>query len=186
MTLSGEYLTPGSKISFDSLESGKIIRLGIAWRGESSCDIDHSLNLLNKGKSVYYNSPIYKENKEIIISSSGDITSCDNDLFSTELIDIDLDLAIKYNLGNMLSSIIQYSGKTLNNYEVFWFMNIIERKDRIIEDSCRVFRFFRFISEKGYKPDKKSLKACRENFEFATKNTNSQRILKELERIVKI
>ena len=59
-------------------------------------------------------------------------------------------------------------------------------KDRIIEDSCRVFRFFRFISEKGYKPDKKSLKACRENFEFATKNTNSQRILKELERIVKI
>jgi len=133
LTLSGEYLTPGSKISFDSLESGKIIRLGIAWRGESSCDIDHSLNLLNKGKSVYYGTPIYKENKEIIISSSGDITSCDNELFSTELIDIDLDLAVKYDLGNMLSSIIQYSGKTLDNYEVFWFMNIIDKKDRVTD-----------------------------------------------------
>ena len=59
-------------------------------------------------------------------------------------------------------------------------------KDRIIEDPNRVFRFYRFISEKGYTPDKKSLKAVRENFDFAIKNTNSQRVLKELERIVKV
>jgi len=59
-------------------------------------------------------------------------------------------------------------------------------RDRIVEDPCRVYRFYRFISEKGYTPDKKSLKAVRENFDFATKNTNSQRILKELERISKI
>ena len=138
LTLSGEYLSPGSKIPFSQvMGENKIIRLGIAWRGLDSCDIDHSINILDSEKyadTVFYGNPIYKKNGEIIISSSGDITTCGDDLFSTELIDIDLDLAIENGLGNMITSAIQYQGKNFDNYEVLWFMNIIDKKDRVIDN----------------------------------------------------
>jgi len=149
LSLSGEYLTPGSKISFNDIKGeGKILRLGIAWRGKSSCDIDHSLNIFNTTKSqrtnsrnyyneensetVYYGNPTYEVNKDVVITSSGDIVSNGDKLFSTELIDIDLDKAKKYGLGNMFSSATQFSGMTMDNYEVLWFMNIIDKKDRVL------------------------------------------------------
>ncbi len=56
-------------------------------------------------------------------------------------------------------------------------------KDRISEDFLRIFRFYRFLA-KGFKPDKKSLKACRENFDKAYKNTASERVRGEIERMV--
>ncbi len=55
--------------------------------------------------------------------------------------------------------------------------------DRIKEDYLRVFRFYRFIS-KGFKPDKKSLRAVRKNFNLAVNVTASERIKSEIERIV--
>ena len=140
IVLSGEYLSPGSKIDIKSLikEEGKILRLGVAWKGEASCDIDHSLNLLTKNEVVYYGKPEYiinedgDEKPEVVITSSGDIVKCSNDIFSTELIDIDIDKAKQYNLGKMVTSLIQYEGKSFDNYEVFFFINVIDKKDRII------------------------------------------------------
>lgn len=56
-------------------------------------------------------------------------------------------------------------------------------KDRIQEDSARVFRGYKMIG-RGWKPETKTLKAMRENFEFAITNTNSTRIMNEIEKIV--
>ena len=56
-------------------------------------------------------------------------------------------------------------------------------KDRIREDFLRVFRFFRFL-RKGFKPDKKSLKACRELFNEAYLKTTPERVRMEIERMV--
>lgn len=140
INLSGKRLTPGSKIDLkDLLGEEKILRMGIAWRGNGSCDIDHSLNLFkhNGGTAnqdfVYYGKPVLKKGNDVVISSSGDITFCESNLFSTELIDIDIDKAFEYDIGNMVSSAIQFSGKTFDNYEILWFFNIIDKKDRIID-----------------------------------------------------
>jgi len=54
--------------------------------------------------------------------------------------------------------------------------------DRINEDYLRVFRFFRFLKTKNLKADPKSLSACRNMFDTAIKNSNSQRILSEIEK----
>ena len=56
-------------------------------------------------------------------------------------------------------------------------------KDRIREDYLRIFRFFRFLT-KGFKPDKKSLKACRELFNEAYLHTTPERVRMEIERMV--
>ena len=57
--------------------------------------------------------------------------------------------------------------------------------ERIKEDYLRVFRFYRFLS-KGFNPDKKSLKACREMFNEAYCNTTPERIRVEIEKAVKL
>lgn len=54
---------------------------------------------------------------------------------------------------------------------------------RIEEDYNRVFRFYRFVS-KGFKPNKNCLSDIRRNFEKALKETSSERIRNEIERIV--
>ena len=56
-------------------------------------------------------------------------------------------------------------------------------KDRIEEDYLRVFRFYRFLT-KGFTPDKKSLKACREFFNEAYVKTTPERVRVEIERMV--
>lgn len=56
-------------------------------------------------------------------------------------------------------------------------------KDRIKEDYLRVFRFYRFL-KKGLKPDKRSLKACREMFNEAYEKTTPERVRNEIERMV--
>jgi poly(A) polymerase len=55
--------------------------------------------------------------------------------------------------------------------------------DRIKEDYLRIFRFYRFLS-KGFTPDKRSLKACRELFNEAYGQTTPERVRMEIERIV--
>lgn len=55
--------------------------------------------------------------------------------------------------------------------------------DRIKEDYLRVFRFFRFLSKLGFKPDVRSLKACRELFNEAYSKTNPERVRMEIERM---
>ena len=56
-------------------------------------------------------------------------------------------------------------------------------KERIEEDCLRVFRFYRFLT-KGFKPDKKSLKACREMFNVAYSNSTPERVRNEIEKMV--
>lgn len=55
--------------------------------------------------------------------------------------------------------------------------------DRIKEDYLRIFRFYRFLS-KGFTPDKRSLKACRELFNEAYGQTTPERVRMEVERMV--
>lgn len=55
--------------------------------------------------------------------------------------------------------------------------------DRIKEDYLRVFRFFRFLSRLGFRPDNRSLKACREMFNEAYQKTNPERVRMEIERM---
>jgi tRNA nucleotidyltransferase/poly(A) polymerase len=55
-------------------------------------------------------------------------------------------------------------------------------KERIEEDRLRVFRFYRFLT-KGFKPDKKSLQACRTMFKESYNLTKPERVMAELEKI---
>lgn len=56
-------------------------------------------------------------------------------------------------------------------------------EDRIKEDFLRVFRFYRFLS-KGYRPDQKSLIACRTLFNEAYEKTTPERVRAELEKLI--
>jgi len=56
-------------------------------------------------------------------------------------------------------------------------------KDRIKEDYLRIFRFYRFLA-KGFKPDPKSLRACRELFTEAYPKITPERVRNEIEKIV--
>ena len=55
-------------------------------------------------------------------------------------------------------------------------------KERIEEDYLRVFRFYRFL-KKGLKPEKRSLKACREMFNVAYSKCTPERVRNEIERM---
>ena len=59
-------------------------------------------------------------------------------------------------------------------------------KDRIQEDHLRVFRYYRFLVKEGLKSDPKSLKACRQYFNEAYKNSTPERVRNEIERMVKL
>lgn len=56
--------------------------------------------------------------------------------------------------------------------------------DRIKEDYLRVFRFYRFLAKLGFEGHPRSLKACREMFNEAYRNTTPERVRMEIERIV--
>jgi len=55
-------------------------------------------------------------------------------------------------------------------------------KNRIKEDFLRGWRFYRFI-KKGFTPDKKSLKAVRENWNEIYEQSNPERVRNELEKM---
>ena len=56
-------------------------------------------------------------------------------------------------------------------------------EERLKEDSLRAVRFYRFI-QKGFTPDKKSLKAVRSHWEECIKRTSPERIKNEIEKMV--
>jgi tRNA nucleotidyltransferase/poly(A) polymerase len=56
-------------------------------------------------------------------------------------------------------------------------------KERIREDYLRVIRFYRFLA-KGFSPDPKSLRACRELFNEAYPDITPERVRAELEKFV--
>ncbi len=131
ISMSGAYLTPGSKIPLkEMLEKAddNVIRIGIAWRGRS-CDVDLSMNIIGK-RPVYYGNPTLAIDGEVLLASSGDITSCGTSKFSTEFIDIDVTKAKKAGLSKMFSSAIMFSGPNFDQIECYWFIQVIPKNQR--------------------------------------------------------
>lgn len=58
-------------------------------------------------------------------------------------------------------------------------------QDRIREDYLRIYRFYRFLS-KGFTPDKRSLRACRQLFAEAHRQMTPERARIEIEKTVNV
>lgn len=135
ISLSGGYLPTGSKLNLTAITKNMkdpILRVGVAWKGVS-CDIDHSLN--HKNGDVAYYDPTLSQGTDLLITSSGDITSCSPERFSTELLDIDMAACKKHGYTQMYTALQMYSGPTFDKVEAYWFLDVIERKDRILNSS---------------------------------------------------
>jgi len=91
--------------------------------------------------------------------------------------------ALYYNLNDeVIIDVIDYSYEDLINNKLRFIGNA---KDRIEEDYLRVFRFYRFLNNfKELKADKNSLKAVRNLFDKAVRNSASERIREEIERMI--
>ena len=126
IALSGNYLPTGSKIP---LPASGYIRFGVCWKdtGNGSCDIDLS-TVFNDSKVVSYSSPSFPP----IATSSGDITSCSDTIYSAEFIDINIDEAKKAGFTNVYNILNLFSGQTFDKYDTHAFINIISEKERII------------------------------------------------------
>lgn len=128
LSLTGEILPSGAIINIDDNFDNKLLRLGIAWKNEISCDID--LHSFIDGKEVYYGLPsLYDDVNSLIATSSGDIVECNTDTFSVEFIDIDLSTDIRA----VKQMIRVFSGiKSFDDAEVYAFAKIIDVEDRVI------------------------------------------------------
>ncbi len=81
--------------------------------------------------------------------------------------------------------VVDPTGMGLDDIKTKTLRFVGKPKDRIREDWLRIFRFFRFIS-RGYAPDPKSLRACREMFNEAYANTSPERVRNELEKMASL
>jgi len=129
---SGTMLTPGSKIDIPDTE---ILRVGVLWKGSNSTDIDHNATLFidnNRLSDVYFGNPTYHD----IVNSSGDITTCNNNHFSAEFIDIDMKEAMNSKITSIITSLISYSGhpRTIGTLECYLFIKGINKTERIIKN----------------------------------------------------
>lgn len=84
----------------------------------------------------------------------------------------------------LTGEILDPTGKGLSDVKGRTLRFIGNPKDRIQEDYLRVFRFYRFLATKNLNPDVKSLKACRQFFDEAYKNTTPERVRLEMERLI--
>ena len=143
---SGEYLSLGSKISIPDLSiDGKLLRYGVSWRGKNSICIDPSISFLNgsyAGKVINWqgSNNTLMNGKDIIVSSSGDITSCGSKKFSTELVDLNTFALKKEKTTKFFTAIINYDSPNGNFEEVetYVFFNIIDKEDRIVGTNLTV------------------------------------------------
>lgn len=135
ISLSGEYLTNGSILDIkEHIGTNSCLRLGCAWKGEKSIDIDLSSKLFGKNNRkniLYYGRPVLEIDDNILAVSSGDITRCNNNEFSVELIDIDIDQCIEYGYTDIINSAIVFSGNTFNDTEAYWFLDVITKEERV-------------------------------------------------------
>jgi len=136
IALSGGFIPPNSTLP---LPDGSIIRLGICWKdiGHGSCDIDLSSIFIRPKMSgpelanCYYGSPELRHNSQLIAVSSGDITSCDTDIYSAEFIDIDIDKAVDAGFTSLFNMVNMYRGKTFDKYDTHIFLSVITPAQRI-------------------------------------------------------
>ena len=88
-------------------------------------------------------------------------------------------------INTLTNELIDPNGTGINDVKNGVLRFIGNPKDRIREDYLRATRFYRFIS-KGFIPEKKSLKAVREMWNEAYKNTTPERVRMEIEKMTKI
>jgi len=75
------------------------------------------------------------------------------------------------------------TGKGLKDIKKRILRFIGDPKARIEEDHLRIFRFYRFLT-KGFTPEPRSLRACREMFNSAYPQITPERVRTEVERMV--
>jgi len=81
------------------------------------------------------------------------------------------------------NELVDPSGEALEDCLANKLRFVGRAKDRILEDPLRVFRGYRFI-QRGWVPDKRTLKALRENFNNALTNVNFERVRVEIEKMI--
>jgi len=127
--------------------------------------------------------PFTKENFEIAAlrkdkdNSGAQVGTIDEDAQRRDFVNS----CIYYNVRT--KELIDPSGRGIKHCQnnILGFMG--SAKDRIIEDPARVFRGYKMIG-RGWEPESKTLRAIRENFEYAINNTNAARVMKEIEKMV--
>lgn len=146
LSFAGEFLSPGTELSISDIIKAKginspLLRLGVLWRGtksNQSVDIDHNSTFSYhsiRNDDLYYGNPILHgyDRNDIIGASSGDITSCagPDGKFSTELIDVDLDIASENGVDHFYNSLIVYSDRSpISDYETYLFFSILDKSNR--------------------------------------------------------
>lgn len=148
IAFSGTFLPQFSNISIDTLRgydaSRDIMRIGVMWRSLSEydtyIDLDHGLFIDDEmcwyGEPIVYRSQHHNfpKSNRIIAISSGDLTSCppkSSKLFSTELIDVDLKVAVANGNRVITNLINNYNGDGLDTAEIYFFVSFISKKDRV-------------------------------------------------------
>jgi tRNA nucleotidyltransferase/poly(A) polymerase len=84
---------------------------------------------------------------------------------------------------DMVDALIDPTGKGQTDLYNKVLRFIGKPEDRIREDYLRIFRFYRFAT-KGFRPEPKSLRACRELFNEAYLKTTPERVRVELEKMI--
>lgn len=79
-------------------------------------------------------------------------------------------------------TIVDPTGKGMDDASKRILRFVGKPEERIKEDFLRIFRFYRFLS-KGFKPDPKSLKACRNFFNRGYDATTPERVRLEIEKM---
>lgn len=140
---SGKFLPLGSKVKIENMFGDDVlIRYGVSWKSPEnnkhlSICIDPSLHIKNgnfKNTIVNWQAPELFHKDKIVVSSSGDITDCTFEEWSTELMDIDVNQLREVGSTDMYTAVINYHAPQGNLAEVdtHIFVNVINRKDRVI------------------------------------------------------
>lgn len=138
--MSGAYYPSGSQIDLTNIIDNLlkkdetktindvVLRSGIAWRGEST-DLDLSTNVYtnsnNKAYDLFYGNNKMTINNEIIGISSGDVTHCNKEQFSAELIDFKFQSAKDAGLIRLVNTLNTFSGKNGRELEAYFFIEVL-------------------------------------------------------------
>lgn len=88
--------------------------------------------------------------------------------------------ALYYNYGT--GELLDPTGLGFNDIKLRVLRFIGKPKDRIQEDYLRIFRYYRFLA-RGFMPDPKSLRACREYFNEGYPKVTPDRVREEIEKM---
>jgi hypothetical protein len=147
---SGNFLPIGSKIKIDKIiGEDMLLRYGVSWKSPDdnpslSICIDPSIQILNgrfANRIINWEGENHTltDNGEIIISSSGDITNCNNNIWSTEFVDINIEALRKAGSTKFFTAILNYDnnsrrGGSLGEVNTHVFFNILKKDDRVLDN----------------------------------------------------